>query len=68
MKRSVNPFARLFMEVAVELMMRTGHGYRRMKMRHTGVGDDRRADKLEAAGRNKHLRAYYARYDSPRAR
>lgn len=30
-----------------EAMSRTGWGYRRFSLRHTGVGDDRRDDKRE---------------------
>lgn len=29
-------------------MRETGHGYRRRSLRHTGRGEDRRKDKLEA--------------------
>jgi hypothetical protein len=34
-------------------MAKTGKGYKRQSLRHTGKDDDRRADKLAAGGRSK---------------
>jgi hypothetical protein len=42
------------------VMARTGNGYRRQSLKHTGIGDDRRKDKL--SGVPKRFRQYRQRY------
>lgn len=50
-----------------QAMAATGHGYMRHSLRHTGIGDDRRADKLiaEERGASADARRYATRYNSP---
>ena len=42
-------------------MEKTGNGYRLPSIKHTGIGDDRRADKLKRP-MPKALRQHHARY------
>lgn len=59
MKRH-NRFVDWWTKMLWDAMARTGHGYRYPAM--TRDHNDRRKDKLEVVGRNKHLRGYNARY------
>ena len=58
--RTVNSFIALWVSAQWEAMARTGKGYRRYKLGHTGNGDDRRPDKLN--GESSLLRRYRNHY------
>jgi hypothetical protein len=48
-------FRAMWVSMLWQAMLKTGKGYRRSSQRHSGKGDDRRADKIAAAER--HVRA-----------
>ena len=68
-----HPFAQWFTSLVANATVALRRYHFMPTANHTGKRNedgswDRRADKLTPLGRYKHLRSYYARYDSPRAR
>lgn len=54
----------LWRQVLWQAMTKTGHGYRKHSLKHTGKGKDRRNDKLEGltAGWSKAFRSHFNKH------
>lgn len=63
-KTFIPSFGQWWAALLWRVMTITGKGYRRHSMRNTGIGKDRRKDKLESArmGISPMLRRYQSRY------
>lgn len=46
-------FRAMWVSMLWQAMLKTGKGYKRVTQRHSGKGEDRRKDKLEAVERHK---------------
>ena len=55
-------FGKLWAAMLWTAMSKSGDGYHRPSLKHTGRGSDRREDKLEPANSNATFRRYRQRY------
>lgn len=58
----IRDFCERWTRILWDVMQASGKGYMRHSMRNTGIGNDRRKDKLENPKQSKFARSYAQRY------